>query len=123
MLEVTNMKDKSSDERFVYDQQILERERQMDDLSARKSTIFSLLENLENENRQWIQRMYDLENPSMSDKGEQEQLEEFTAKSDYINRLIENDREELSYQFSQSTNELEESRMVLQRERNELPWE
>lgn len=123
MLEEIKMKDKSSDERFAYDQQIMDRERQMDDLSARKRTILAVLDNLEIENRQWIQRMYGLGDSGESDKGAHEQLEVLSAKSEYLKRIVGNDREELGYQFSRATNELEDSRMVLQKERNELPWE
>lgn len=54
------MQDKSSDERFAYDQQIIERERQMDDLSSHKTSILNLLEDLETENRKWLHRMQEL---------------------------------------------------------------
>jgi uncharacterized protein YjiS (DUF1127 family) len=116
------MQDKSSDERFAYDQQIIERERQMDDLSSHKTSILNLLENLETENRRWLHRMQELNDSDLSDLGIQRQMNEFNGKSQYINRLVENDREELTHEFSKSANELEDKRTQLQKERNELPW-
>lgn len=46
MREGSNHARQSSDERFAYDQQIIERERQMDDLSSHKTSILNLLEDL-----------------------------------------------------------------------------
>lgn len=87
------MQDKSSDERFAYDQQIIERERQMDDLSH-KTSILNLLEDLETENRKWLHRMQELNDSNLSDLGIQRQMDEFNGKSQYINRLVENDRDD-----------------------------
>lgn len=122
MREGSNMQDKSSDERFLYDQQIIERERQMDDLSSHKTSILNLLENLETENRKWLHRMQELNDSDLSDIGTQRQMDEFNGKSQYINRLVENDRDELIHEFSKSVSELDDIRTQLQKERNELPW-
>ena len=116
------MQDKSSDERFAYDQQIIERERQMDDLSSHKTSILNLLEDFETENRKWLHRMQELNDSNLSDLGIQRQMDEFNGKSQYINRLVENDRDELTHEFSKSVSELEDTRTQLQKERNELPW-
>ena len=117
------MRDKSSDERFAYDQQIVDRERQIDDLSSRKTSILNLLENLETENHKWFHRMQELNDSDLSDIGIQRQMDEFNGKFQYINRLAENDRDDLAYEFSRSVNELEDTRTHLQKERNDLPWE
>ena len=116
------MKDKSSDDRFAYDQQIVEREHQMDDLSSRKTSILNLLQNLETENHKWFHRMQELNDSDLADMGIQRQMDELNGKSQYISRLVENDREDLTYEFSRSMNELEDTRMQLQKERNDLPW-
>ena len=116
------MQDKSSDERFAYDQQIIERERQMDDLSSHKTSILNLLEDLETENRKWLHRMQELNDSNLSDLGIQRQMDEFNGKSQYINRLVENDRDELTHEFSKKVSELEDTRKKKKKERNELPW-
>ena len=117
------VRDKSSDERYVYSQQILEREQQMDELTSKKQSIFQLLDNLDLENCRWVYRMQELTESETSDVGVQRQMEEMRGKSDYISRLIDHDREDLTHAFSRSMNALEDTRLQLQRERNSLPWE
>ncbi len=117
------VKDKSSDERYVYSQQILAREQQMDELTSKKQSIFQLLDNLDLENRRWVYRMQELTESETSDIGVQRQMEEMCGKSDYISRLVDHDRDDLTHTFSRSVTELDETRLQLQRERNSLPWE
>ena len=114
--------DKSSDERYVYSQQILAREQQMDELTSQKQSIFQLLDNLDLENRRWVYRMQELTESEVSDVGVQRQMEEMRGKSDYISRLVDHDREDLTHTFSRSVTELDETRLQLHRERNSLPW-
>ena len=116
------VKDKSSDERYIYSQKILAREQQMDELTSQKQSIFQLLDNLDLENRRWVYQMQELTEPEVSDVGVQRQMEEMRGKSDYISRLIDYDREDLTHTFSRSVTELDETRLQLQRERNNLPW-
>ena len=118
------MQDKSSEKRFVYDQQIQEREYQIDELIRHKHNIQNILEDLEVENRKWFSRMQEInEKDSITDVSIQREQDEVNGKYQYINRLLEEDSDELNRECSQATNELEEARLQLQKERNELPWE
>jgi hypothetical protein len=80
------------------------------------------LENLETENSKWFHRMQELNDSDLGDMGIQRQMDELNGKSQYISRLVENDREDLTYEFSKSMNDLEDTRTQLQKERNDLPW-
>ena len=117
------VKDKSSDERYVYSQKILAREQQMDELTRQKQSIFQLLDNLDLENRRWVHRMQELTESDVSDVGIQRQRDEISGKSDYISRLVVRDRDDLTHTFSRSVTVLDETRLQLQRVRSRLPWE
>lgn len=117
------MRDKSSDERFAFDQRIQEREHQMDELNRCKHTIRNLLENLRIENRKWMSRMQDLNDSVRNEVSIQWQQDEIMGKYQHIERLADNEEDELNHQFSQSMNQLEDSRVELQQERNQLPWD
>ena len=116
------VKDKSSDERYVYSQQILAREQQMDELTSKKQSILQLLDNLDLENRRWVYHQHALTESEVSDVGIQRQRDEISGKSDYISRLVVRDRDDLTHTFSRSVTALDETRLQLQRERNSLPW-
>lgn len=120
------MHDKNSDERAIFNQQIHERECQMDELAKYKHNMQNIFASLETENYKWFSRMQEINESDGSDGSDvsiQRQQDEANGKYQYIRKLLEDDSNELNREFSQAINELEEARLQLQKERNELPWE
>ncbi|OTN98592.1 hypothetical protein A5804_000075 [Enterococcus faecium] len=116
------MRDKSSDERATFNQQIHERERQMDELAKYKHNMENILANLETENYKWFSRMQEINESDSAEVSIQRNQDEVNGKYQYIRKLL-GDSDELNRECSQATNELEETRLQLQKERDELPWE
>ena len=83
----------------------------------------NILASLETENYKWFSRMQEINESDGSDVSIQRQQDEANGKYQYIRKLLEDDSNELNREFSQAINELEEARLQLQKEKNELPWE
>ncbi|WP_088815313.1 MULTISPECIES: hypothetical protein [Listeria] len=120
MVEKTN-----EGKRTAYNQLIVEKENQIDQLSEERATIENALERLEVDLQNGFQRLQILneENANYQHKEDFRMQQRNDCMAHSFRQQIRNAHEEFTFAFKKEICQMDEERETLYKERNELPWD
>lgn len=118
-------KDKNADKRLEYNRQILDIEREQDEIQSQKREMKRALENFENEISRSFNKLQDLDNEMIRQGSIAAQWEqqEHQGRNSYIHNFINNQEEEVTAAYSMMNQETENKKEELQKERDSLAWD
>ena len=119
------VKDENTALRFEYTEKIVEKERQMADLTNEKRQIQEVIESLEMEitgNFRQLQELNDelIKSGSSAARWEQEELR---GKNKHFGQFFKVQKQELAEMYTKTTEQLNQERSEIQQERNNLTWD
>ncbi|MDT2882068.1 hypothetical protein [Lactococcus lactis] len=118
-------KDKNADKRLEYNRQILDIEREQDEIQSQKREMKRALENFENEIFRSFNRLQELDDEMIRQGSIAAQWEqqEHQGRNSYIRNFINNQEEEVTTAYSKMSQETENKKEELQKERDSLAWD
>ncbi|MBK0084609.1 hypothetical protein IAE51_12000 [Lactococcus sp. S64] len=118
-------KDKNADKRLEYNRQILDIEREQDEIQSQKREMKRALENFENEIFRSFNRLQELDDEMIHQGSIAAQWEqrEHQGRNSYIRNFINNQEEEVTIAYSKMSQETENKKEELQKERDSLAWD
>ncbi|AYG00467.1 hypothetical protein [Lactococcus allomyrinae] len=119
------VKDKSANERYEYNQKILQTERELEDLNTQHYQLKNTLENFEQTTEKEFRNLLEIDNEMMK-RGSfsaQWDFEENQGKAQFLKNFLTQQQENLTHAFSQESQKLEDQREQFQGERDHLPWD
>lgn len=118
-------KDKNADKRLEYNRQILDIEREQDEIQSQKREMKRALENFENEISRSFNKLQDLDNEMIRQGSIAAQWEqqEHQGRNSYIRNFINNQEEEVTAAYSMMNQETENKKEELHKERDSLAWD
>ncbi|KKW71799.1 hypothetical protein VN96_1782 [Lactococcus cremoris] len=119
------VKDRNADKRLEYNRQILDVEREQDDIQNQKSEMKRALENFENEISRSFNKLQELDGEMIRQGSIAAQWEqqEHQGRNSYIRNFINNQEEEVAFAYSKMSQETEDKKESLQKERDSLAWD
>ena len=118
-------KDKNADKRLEYNRQILDTEREMDTVQDQKREMTRALESFENEMIHSFNRLQELDEEMIQEGSivAQWERQEHQGRNSYIRNFIRNQEEETLSTYSKMSQEIEDKKEALQKERDRLAWD
>ncbi|MDR1567403.1 MAG: hypothetical protein LBS33_01780 [Streptococcaceae bacterium] len=118
-------KDKNADKRLAYNRQILDTEREMDEIQDKKREMTRALENFENEMTRSFNRLQELDEEMIRDGSIAAQWvqQEHQGRNSYIRNFIRNQEEDVINTYFKMFQEIENQKELLQKERDHLAWD
>lgn len=117
------IKDKNSEKRYDYDLKIMEKERQTEEIQILERQLKQSLENFEQDMTRSFQALMSLEDEMNCRNQSNNSFSETEQKRRYVKQLIENQQEEQALQFRKVSQQLEDEREKLIKERSQLTWD
>lgn len=117
------IKDKNYEKRYEYDLKITEIEQKSEELRIQERQLRQSLENFNSEITQSFQGLIEIENELNQRNHGNSGYSETEQKRRYITQLIEKQQEEQTLQFRKASQQLEDERKNLIKERSQLSWD
>lgn len=118
-------KDKSANERLVLNQQISQKEAQIEELQKVHREVEQMLSDFEMEMGIHFRRLQDSYEAMMAMGSTKAKWQEADrqSKQQYLNRIINDHQDELNCHYVTAIQSMDEEKNQLQKERDELPWD
>ena len=120
---VVMIKDKNSEKRYEYDLKITDVERKTEELHIQERQLRESLENFNSEMTRSFRGLMGMEDEINRRSHGSSGYSETEQKRRYVTQLIENQQEEQALQFRKASQQLEDERENLIKERSKLPWD
>ncbi|GAB2023396.1 hypothetical protein RyT2_24720 [Pseudolactococcus yaeyamensis] len=117
------MKDKNAEKRYAYDLQIMEKERETEELHIQERQLKQSLENFDRDITHSFQTLTAIEDELNQRNHGSSGFNETEQKRRYLAQVISTQQETQDLQFKRLNQKLEDERENLLKERNDLAWD
>lgn len=114
------LRDKNSEKRYAYDLKILDKEREIEKIYAQQYQVENTIESFRLEMEQNFYQLKEIEDELNQMNSSYSEIKQ---KRKYVLNLLSQQQEEIKINYRKVKNMLEDEREILQKERNQLPWD